>query len=242
MTVFSFGDAAGRRKAKGDSQFPTDPVRAQSWDINDPKANPGRRVLDGSAEAGWAFVDALRQAAKLLHHDHIDNSYEGPHRVHRSYLAVIDGVLGFLDFKTGQLTAAYVAIAAKARVHTNTAKRAIEAFEYWGLIGHVRRSEKIPDADKTAGPQRRQASNAYFFDCRREMPRVLWQKFWSRLVFNLRRLGNAAVRRASLAAGTFNEKARQAPRGKGEMRNLLAQIERSNFRGDIRAPWASAST
>lgn len=241
MTAIPIGTVIGRRKAPRDPEFPTDPVRSHSWDVADPKANPGQRIGDGSPEFAWAFRDALRHQAYKLYEEHHRSDYAGAYRIHRAYLPVIDALLHFLDHKTGELTPAYATIAERALVHTNTAKRAIEAFEHWGLINHVRRSAKIEGAEGQAGPQRRQVSNAYYFDCRRAMSADHWTRFWSRVVFNLRRVGHAAARRAAVLKHTFNERARQAPRAKGELGHLLAQMSRGRFLDDPPAVGASAS-
>lgn len=242
MTAAAIGAVLGRRKSKLDPAFPTDPVRAHSYDVDDPRANPHRRIGDGSPEFAWAFRDALVKAAQLLQEEHRQPDYDGPYPVQRSYVDVLRAALHFLDHATGQLTASYEAIAAKAMTHVSTAKRAIEALEFWGLLKHVRRSVKVEAAEGEAGPRRKQTSNAYFFDCRRAMSARLWDKFWSRVVFNLKRAGAAAARRAVLLKHTFNEKAKPAPRAKSSaLADLLARIERDHF-SDAARPRPDASS
>lgn len=243
MSASSIGALIGRRKSPADPNNPTDPVRAHSWDVDDPKANPGRRIGDGSPEFGWAFSEALRHAGRRLYDEHYDNDYAGPHPMQHRYLAVLSAMLAFLDFRTGELTVPYAVIAEKARTSENTAKRAVACFEFWGLVQHVRRSMKVEGAKGMARPQRKQAPNAYFFDCRRSMAASLWEKFWSRVLWNLKRVGHAAARRAVLLKHSFNEVAKQAPRAaSSELAALLARIERNHFSEPVVAAGPSAST
>jgi hypothetical protein len=242
VSAAAIGAVLGRRKSRSNPDYPTDPVRAHSHDVNDPKAQPGRPIGDGSAGWGWAFTEGLQNAALGLYRQHYASDYAGPHPMQRSYLDVLEAVLGFLTYRTGELYASYEAIAERAVVSPSCAKRAIAALEHWGFLNHVRRSQKIDGADGTAGPQREQAPNAYFFDCRRRMGSDLWGKFWSRVVFNLKKVGTAAARRAAILKHTFNEVARQAPRAKGELGDLLARIERDHFSDKGASPGPSASS
>ena len=241
MSAVAIGVAIGRRKSPSSSDNPTDPVRSHSWDINDPRAQPGRRIGDGSAGYGWAFTEALKKSALGLYRDHYAADYAGPHPMQRSYLDVLEAVLDFLTYATGELHAAYAAIAERAVCSESCAKRAIAALEHWGFISHVRRSQKVDGAEGMAAPQRKQAPNAYFFDCRRRMSSDLWGKFWSRVIFGLKKVGAAAARRAAILNHTFNEVAKQAPRAKGELGELLARIERDHFSESPAPPGPSAS-
>lgn len=242
MTAASIGAVLGRRKSRTNPDFPTDPVRSHSWDVNDPRANPGRRIGDGTPGFGWAFTEALRNRAQALYLEHYRTDYADEHAMQRTYVDVLEATLGFLTYATGELTVAYSAIADRAGVSASVAKRAIAALEHWGFLGHVRRSVKVEGAERTAAPQRKQAPNAYFFDCRRRMSAKLWGEFWSRVMFNLKKLGNAAARRAAVLNHAFNEVAKQAPRAKGELGDLLARIGREcRFTDDPVPPGPSAS-
>jgi hypothetical protein len=229
----------GRRKSPTSSDFPTDPVRSHSWDVDDPRAKPGQRIGDGTPEYGWAFTDALVHAARDLVRTHREEDYAGPHRMQRSYVDVLRAVLKFLDYKTGELAVPYTVIAIRALVGPSTAKNAIAALEHWGVINHVRRSVKVDGVEGLARAPRAQAPNAYYFDCRRQMSAELWQRFWSRVVFNLKRAGAAVARRAVLVKHIFNEKAKQAPRAAGELGAILARMQRDHFADDRPRPSAS---
>jgi hypothetical protein len=224
---------SGKRKAPRDPSHPTDPVRAHSWDVDDAKAKPGQRIGDGSREQGWAFSEALRATAKDIYSEHRKTDYEGRFRMHRTYLVVLDALLQLLDFKSGELVPSYAAIAERSETSVNTAKRAIAAFEFWGLLSHVRRSRRIEDAEGQAAPQRAQTSNAYYFDCRRKMTSRTWTRFWSRLLFNLKKVGALVARRAAVFAGTFNEVAKPAPRPSDEkLATVLERMRRDHFADD----------
>jgi hypothetical protein len=230
---------SGRRKSRTSADNPTDPVRAHSWDVDDPRAKPGQRIGDGTPQFGWAFTEALQHAARDLVREHQEQDYAGPHRMQRSYVDVLRAVLKFLDYRTGELTVPYTAIALRALVKPSTAKRAIAALEHWGLINHVRRSVAVDGVEGLARAPRAQAPNAYYFDCRRQMAAELWQRFWSRVVFNLKRAGAASARRAVLLKHTFNEVAKQAPRATGELGEVLARMRRDHFDDGGSGPSAS---
>ncbi|WP_375381969.1 hypothetical protein [uncultured Sphingomonas sp.] len=241
MSAASIGAVLGRRKSRTNPDFPTDPVRSHSWDVNDPRAQPGRRIGDGSAGFGWAFTEALRNRAQALYQEHYTTDYDGVHPMQRTYVDVLEATLAFLTHATGELNVAYTAIAERAVVSVSVAKRAIAALEHWGFLGHVRRSVKVEGAERMAAPQRKQAPNAYFFDCRRRMSAKLWGAFWSRVIFNLKKLGNGAARRAAALNHAFNEVAKQAPRAKGELAEIFARMERARFTDDPAPPGPSAS-
>lgn len=243
MSAVAIGALFGRRKSRFNPECPTDPVRAHSYDVDDSRANPQRRIGDGSASFAWAFKEALVNAAIVLQAEHAKPDWTGDHPIYRTYIDVFRAVLHYLDHATGRLTVSYQRIAEKALVHESTAKRAIAALEFWGLLAHVRRSMKVEAAKGEAGPRRKQATNSYFFDCRRKMSARLWDKFWSRVVFNLKRAGAAAARRAVLLKHTFNEVARPAPRAaSGELAAVIARMKRDHFPDDAPSPQGASST
>ena len=116
MSAAAIGAVLGRRKSRSNPDFPTDPVRSHSHDVNDPRAQPGKPIGDGSAGYGWAFTDGLKTAALELYREYYTSDYAGPYPMQRSYLDVLEAVLGFLTYSTGELCAAYEAIAARAVV------------------------------------------------------------------------------------------------------------------------------
>ena len=217
MSVTSFGaianKLAGRRKSKGDAENPTDPVRSYSWDVDDHRAKPGQPIGDGSPQQGWAFTNALVATFRELCREHKTKRYDGPHKVQDTFLRAYEQMLAYLDYKNGDFFPSYDRIKQDTGLSRSTVIAMVECAEYWGLLCHVRRSEKKKDAE---GPSRKQVSNAYYFDCERRMPKDLWSTFWRKLLANLKRLHGAAARAAAFLKRAFNSVAQPAPRAAGK--------------------------
>jgi hypothetical protein len=246
---------SGRRKQRGDEHFPTDPVRAHSWDVDDHRAKPGRPIGDRTAAYFWAWKDALLRTLKHELRRQADEGHGDDVKLHWTAPRVLEAALQFCDRRTGDFFVSYQAIASQAKVHPNTAKNAIRALEDWGFLAHVRRSRQREGSEGVAGPQREQAPNAYYFDCEARMPTELWQLLYKTLKANLTRATAAAKRHAGLIRQTFNGKAMPAPRPSDGKRGpeWLAGITNPEMRarlrrmGDMilqreRAVGASAST
>lgn len=229
----------GGRKRKHDPDNPTDRVRSYSWDVDDHRAKPHRAIGDGSAGQGWAFRNALLEAFKNLHFEQEAQNYGGPHKIQPTFLLAFEKLLVGLDHRTGELFDSYDCIAAKCGKSRTTVIRMVECAEYHGFLCHVRRSRKIDGAEKQAGPQREQASNAYFFDCERRMTRDVFAVFWRKLMANLKRLTGAAARAAHFLKRAFNSVAQPAPRA--ACKELSAVLRALETAIDAREPAPSAS-
>lgn len=237
MSAAAFGGIAsrlvGRRKSKGDPDFPTDKVRSYSYDVNDPRAKPGRRIGDGSAGHGWALTNALLETFKLLYKKHRDEGYAGPHKVSATYLLALEKLLVFLNYGNGDFFVSYKTIAEKAGCSEETVMDMVECAEHWGLLCHVRRSEKIEGAEGQAGPQRKQACNGYFLDCKQRMPKEVYGIFWAKLMANLKKITSLAARAAAMIKGAFNSVAQPAPRTHGkELARQLQLLDQGILRRD----------
>lgn len=237
MSVATFGSVAnrlvGRRKTRGDEECPTDPVRSYSYDIDDHRANPGKPIGDGSPGQGWAFKQALISTLKDLCTMHKTEGYEGPHKVQPSFLRSFERILDFLDHKTGDFFVSYQRIANDTGQSRSNVITMVECVEHWGFMDHVRRSEKVEDADGQPGPRRKQACNGYLFNCERRMEKPLWAIFWRRLMSNLKRLQGAAVRAAAFLKRSFNTVAQPAPRAAGkELAQQLTLLDQAVARRD----------
>jgi hypothetical protein len=244
VSVVSFGaianKLAGRRKSKGDAGNPTDPVRAYSWDVNDDRGRPGRPIGDGSPQQGWAFKNALVETFRQLCTKHKVERYDGPHKVQDTFLRSFERALAFLDYKTGDFFFSYQRLAEETGQSRSNVIQMVECAEHWGLLCHVRRSEKVDGALGQAGPQRKQAANAYYFDCERRMPKDLWAVLWRKLVANLKRLQGAATRAAAFLKRAFNGVAQPAPRAAGkELAHQLSLMSDGLDRRDAAAASAS---
>lgn len=244
MSTTSFGSIAnrlaGRRKSKGDAELPTDQVRAYSWDVDDHRGKPGRPIGDGSPQQYWAFKNALIETFRDLCTKHKVERYEGPHKVQDTFLRAFERMLAFLDGKSGDFYVSYQRLSAETGQSRSNVIAMVECAEHWGLLCHVRRSEKIDGATGQARPQRKQACNAYFFDCERRMPKELWIVLWRKLMANLKRLQGAATRAAAFLKRAFNGVAQPAPRAAGkELARQLSLMSDGIDRRDSAAASAS---
>lgn len=183
MTARSIGDIAVAYAARRNN-----PVRRNSYDLEDPRAKVFRKIGDGSAAQGFAHTGALRETLKALIKQQRQEGYEGADRLQRSDYFVFDAMLSLLNFATGELFPSQATIAAKAGVCRQVVIDAIKRLQAHGFIEWVRRSIRNEDDD---GPTRKQTSNAYYFDHRRRMAKRVWQTFLHALTRNLRKLGSA---------------------------------------------------
>ena len=244
MSAASFGSIAnklaGRRKSKGDAEFPTDDVRAYSWDVDDHRGKPGRPIGDGSPQQGWAFKNALVETFRDLCTRHRIERYDGPHKVQDTFLRAFEKMFAFLDFKTGDFFVSYQRIADETGLSRSNVITMVECAEHWGLLCHVRRSEKVDANEGQAGPRRKQACNGYFFNCEQRMPKDLWAVFWRKLMANLKRLQGAAARAGAFLKRAFNGVAQPAPRAAGkELAHQLSLMSQGIDRRDSAATNAS---
>lgn len=245
MSAVSFGALAnkfaGRRKSKGDAENPTDPVRAYSFDVEDARSKPGKPIGNGSGGHYWAFKQAICGSFAELYAQHRIEKYEGPHKVQASYLPAFETLLRFLDGKTGDCFPSQDTIAAEIGQSRSMVTRMIECAEYHGFMCHVRRSVKVEDVEGQAVPQRKQASNAYFFDCERRMTRAVFAVFWRKLMANLKRLQGAGRQAAHFIKRAVNNVAQPAPRAQGKelvlaLRNLELSVDRKAVEGMSACP------
>ncbi|MCW2366605.1 hypothetical protein M2341_002052 [Sphingobium sp. B7D2B] len=207
-----------------------DPVMRCSYDVDDRRAKPGRKIGNGSAEHGGAFKSALLAAAKReLIRQHREG-YRDYGKLQWTDIAVLERALDFLRYDSGDFYVDYSTMARRIGKDRKAAIRAIERLEYWGFISRVRRSEKRDDViDGQPGPRRKQAPNAYYFDLRRRLSKAAWQDFWCTLKRNLARIGQAARNQAHIFLGVFNQKAADSPRrvvqGQSETEASIAGIK-----------------
>lgn len=245
MSFASFGQVLGsygKRKGRGDESAPTDPVRASSFDIEDPRAKPGRTIGDGTPAQAWAFKKAQLAAARWLYEKQRDEDYVGEFKMQAKFLLIFERMMNkFLFPKNGDFSASYAMIAEECRESESTVKRAILVLEFHGFLFHVRRSMKIEGAEGSPGPQRKQAPNAYGFDCASKMAKPLWKVFWENLIAHLKRVDKIAARAAHGIKQCFNSALKPAPRATNtELRMALARYSDALDRRDGPPPGASA--
>ena len=190
MTARSFGDIAGafvQYRNPDREKLP----RRNSYDVNDPRAQVFSKILDGTKAQGWAFIGAIRESVKALTIQHRAERYEGPDRLQRVDIFVIDALLSMLDFATGDLYPSYDTIARKAGVSRRATIDSISRLKSHRFLDWVRRTV-VAETVGEAGPQREQTSNGYHFGCHRDMAPRVRETFRKALARNLRKLGGLA--------------------------------------------------
>jgi hypothetical protein len=143
-------------------------VRRSSYDIEDPRAQVFRPIGDGTGDVkvalGW--IDCVLKTLKEW--DNRERKKGGARPLGLHGLRVIEALLGRhggipIDFRTGRIDPAILTIAKSACVSHSTVVRALAALKRLGILQWVRRSESTGRTGEF-GPQRRQISNAYWFE------------------------------------------------------------------------------
>lgn len=109
-------------------------------------------------------------------------------RLRRTDLTVLEALLKNIDFATGRLFPSIDWIAGEAGCHRNSVIAGLRRLRDHGFIGWVRRSIRTANEGEFA-PQREQTSNAYEFAPRGKMSKRVFQRFWTRVIAKLRKLG-----------------------------------------------------
>jgi hypothetical protein len=146
------------RKARGRDRQ----VRRDSYDIGDRRAQVFRPIADGTIKGGLGWADDMLKLATEFDIVHKKRGERGP--LQANGVRVLQVLLfKCLNFKTGQLDHALVGIARLAGLSKNAVIAALNRLRKHGFLNWIRRSEKTDNAGEY-GPQRKQVSNAYFFD------------------------------------------------------------------------------
>ena len=176
----------------GSSCVPAAEAQVRLWrrtyNVNDPRADVGRKLGDGTArqgkivlstiiEAAKKWFDAENKEAKASHAkaqracvDGRPSSQPPKRKVLRwNLLNTLAAVLGFTEFKTGECVATYEMIAAAANICRDTVYQHLNTLRRLGLIDWVRRCE--PTGNKE-GQRTKAAPNSYFFEITRLPSRV----------------------------------------------------------------------
>lgn len=195
MTTFAFGDVAARFV---DYKNPdrTNVPRRNSYDVDDKRAQVFHRIGDGTKAGGRAWRAAKIETLKSWIHRHWSEGYDGPHKLRRIDRYVLEAVLSFVNYATGELYPTYETIAKEAGVSRATVAESLQRLRFHKLIDWVRRSVVAETAGE-AGPQREQTSNAYHFACERDMEPRARSYYLMALKRNLNRLGSAVAKIAT---------------------------------------------
>lgn len=152
-------DAAGAlgRKKRGH-----DRVHRHSFDVGSRQADVFRPIADGTVAGGLAWADDYIRLAKEYDVIHKKKGERSP--LMANGIRVLEALLrNFLDFKTGELDPALTALMKVTALSKNAVVDALKRLQEHGFLDWIRRSEKTTNVGE-AGPQRQQATNAYYFD------------------------------------------------------------------------------
>ncbi|OJY63214.1 MAG: hypothetical protein BGP16_00245 [Sphingobium sp. 66-54] len=169
----------------------TNVPRRNSYDVDDRRARVFVRICDGSKAQGRAWRAAKLETVKAWIHRQWMEHYDGPHKLRRIDRFVLEALLSFVNYATGELYPCYKSIAREAGVSRAAVAQSLQRLRFHKLIDWVRRTVTADTAGEM-GPQREQTSNAYHFGCERQMEPRARQYFLMALARNLAKLGGAA--------------------------------------------------
>ena len=165
MTARAFGDIAGRIVANRKPGRRTEqPVRRNSYDVNDRRARVFRPIGDGTK------IGAIRWRERYLL---VAEEYDVAMRkkgercpLGAQALRILRTLLKLADFKTGQIDPCLDTIQKLTGYTRKTVVAALARLRDHGFLNWVRRTERTNN-EPGEGPAVKQASNAYFFDLKR---------------------------------------------------------------------------
>lgn len=198
-----------------------EPVWRESFDVDSVEAKPWQRLFDGSREVKRLVVNAVlrtcgeeitehRRRALALKREWRARPAASPgaelaeaearEKVReqlRELLRVGDDrvLAAYLDDynpETGELFTAQATIAAELGIGVSEVNRALARLRTSGYIDWVRRSRPAPTAGG-AGPQKEQASSAYFFSWKAQLSPRAWARLWQLILAGLKKAGKAAI-------------------------------------------------
>lgn len=153
MTALSLGTILSRR-------FSGQPVRRNSYDLTDKRADIARKIGNGTKDDRWRHYYSL-EAALDQWNDHSRIKGKGTPLPHK-FLKVLKALFSCIDGKTGMLDPALTQIAAKAACCKDTVVRCLAAAKKMGILHWVRRT--APTGNQPGeGPKVVQETNAYAF-------------------------------------------------------------------------------
>ena len=173
MTARSFGNIADRFVANRKPGRRTEqPVRRNSYDIDDRRAQVFRPIGDGTKAGAGRWRNRYLQVAE--EYDRQMKKKGERHPIGANALRVLKTLLWLpgLDFKTGRLEPAIATIQEMTGFARKTIVDALKRLKEHGFLNWVRRTEKTGNG-LGEGPRVKQATNAYFFDLHRLHKRAL---------------------------------------------------------------------
>lgn len=143
-------------------------VRRESFDVDDRRAQVFRPIGDGTKAGAMSWIDCILKVAR--DYDDLERTKGGARPLGHTAIAVLEVLLGRrgrkripVDFRTGRLDPMIDTIAEAVALARITVVRALAKLKAKGFLSWVRRTVKTGQ-DGQFAPQRRQTSNAYFFD------------------------------------------------------------------------------
>jgi len=218
MTAYSFGQVADRFVANRKPGRRTEqPVRRNSYDIDDRRAQVFRPIGDGTLKGAMRWRDKYMQVAK--EYDRQMKKKGERHPIGANALRVLEALLWHkgIDFKTGRLDPAIATIQDVTGFARKTVIDALARLRDHGFLSWIRRTERTGN-EKGFGPQVKQATNAYFFDPARLAKRALM-----RLRQLLRRTGDSPP--SSPQNGNHAAPAPSVSQNNPELEGVLARID-----------------
>lgn len=162
MSAVSFGSLLGGIAAKATAQ-PAGIWRS-TFDVDDLRAQVGRRFGDGSIEQSLDVIEAINKTAMKWAKENRPEDRSWHFMLHAIH--TLDAMLRkFMDFKKGTCEATYEMIVAATGFTRATVHRHITALRKMGWLDWVRRSVKAEDGSS------RPTANGYFFEVSR-LPRA----------------------------------------------------------------------
>ncbi|WP_030540537.1 hypothetical protein [Sphingobium sp. DC-2] len=167
MTARAFGTVAERLVAnKKPGRRTEQPVRRNSYDVGDRRAQVFRPIGDGTKAGAGRWRNRYMQVAE--EYDRQMKKKGERHPIGANALRVLKTLLWLpgLDFKTGRLDPAIATVQELTGFARKTVVDALNRLKEHGFLNWVRRTEKT-GSGPGEGPQVKQATNAYFFDLHR---------------------------------------------------------------------------
>ena len=144
----------------GKKRGPDQRVRRSSVDVDDRRARAVWRSINGGSRAGGLrWRDALMKTAEEYDLVGKQTGRWAPLGEHTR--RVLKELLALIDFKTGRLDPSYARLMSRTGFARSTIASCLRKLQVHRFLDWMRRTRVV---DGEAGPERKQTSNAYFFD------------------------------------------------------------------------------
>lgn len=166
---------AGRKPGRRTNQ----PVRRNSYDVQDKRAQRRTRFGDGTKAGGMRWRDKVLQTAEEF--DVVTRGKGRRGLLQANGIRVLKAVLWTpgIDFNDAMIEPSIDTLARRTGLARNTVIAALKRLARHGFLSWVRRTEKT-DNEGGFGPQVKQATNAYFVDLAELRGRA--KRAWQRLM------------------------------------------------------------